>query len=99
MKRGTLHAVFLGAASALTAAGAALLLLGSRPAATGGEKYRLGDYGGRVAVYCPGEGTLPREITAIPVQLLPAADRAQLREGIPARDGRELAMLLEDLGS
>ena len=87
----------LGGAGAVLTAAALLLALGGRtePAA----EYRLADYGGRVAVYGPGESETPRRVTAIRVQLLPAADRVQLREGIPAKDGRELAMLLEDLGS
>ena len=85
----------LGGGGVLLAA--ALLLPGRRTPPP--AEYRLADYGGRVAVYGPGESGAPRRVTPICVQLLPAADRAQLREGIPARDGRELAMLLEDLGS
>ena len=84
-----------GAGLAVTAA----LLLGVGNLRTTPELYRLADYGGRVAVYGPGGSALPGKITAIHVQLLPAADRAQLRNGIPARDRREVAMLLEDLGS
>lgn len=62
-------------------------------------RYVLGEYGGRVAVYCPAEGSAPRRVTDIPVELLPRPDREQLRDGIAVGDGRELAMLLEDLGS
>ena len=46
-----------------------------------------------------GDAGAPARLTPIRVRLLPAEDRLRLREGIPARDRRELAMLLEDLGS
>lgn len=62
------------------------------------EEYVLAEYSGKVAVFCPQKGTLPRQITAIEVQLLPSADRALLQTGIPVEDTRALAMLLEDLG-
>ena len=97
MKRGRLIPLLGGVGAGLIAV-AALLLMGGKTHSPV-ETYRLADYGGRVAVYGPGESALPGRITSIHVQLLPAADRAQLREGIPARDGRELAMLLEALGS
>ena len=61
-------------------------------------EYVLADYGGHVAVFCPQRGHLPREVTAIEVQLLPSADRLQLQNGIPVASAVELAMLLEDLG-
>ena len=54
---------------------------------------------GMVAVFSPAGAEEPREITAIRVELLPAADRRELRTGIPAADPLALAMLLEDLGS
>lgn len=59
----------------------------------------LGEYGGCVAVYSPAKSGVPRRVTEIPVQLLPSADRTQLKLGIPVRDDRELITLLEDLGS
>lgn len=59
----------------------------------------LGEYGGCVAVYSPLQSGVPRRVTDIAVQLLPSADRVQLKNGIPVRDDRELLTLLEDLGS
>ena len=63
------------------------------------EAYRLAERDGVVAVFSPAGAAEPREITDIRVELLPSADRERLRSGIPAGDPRELAMLLEDLGS
>ena len=68
-----------------------------RETAAVGE-YVLSEYGGRVAVFCPRQGTAPRQITAIEVGLLPTTDRLQLQSGIPVVNAVELAMLLEDLG-
>ena len=62
------------------------------------SEYILADYGGHVAVFCPQRGGAPRQVTAIEVQHLPAADRLQLQNGIPVDSTVELAMLLEDLG-
>ena len=81
----------------LAGAGAAAALLARDKDAR--EEYRIGCYGGLIAVYVPGEGSLPREVTSQPVELLPGADILQLREGISVRSREELAMLLEDLGS
>jgi len=86
----------------LLAAGAAVSLLSRRSAQETFESAQtviLSDYGGLVAVYSPDESAMPRQVTAIEVRFLPAADRTQLRRGIPVEDGRALAMLLEDLGT
>ena len=61
--------------------------------------FLLAERDGMVAVFSPAGAEEPREITAIRVELLPAADRRELRTGIPAADPLALAMLLEDLGS
>ena len=71
----------------------------SLPSAAPEETYRLAERDGVVAVFSPAGAQTPQEITDIRVRLLPAADRERLRTGIPAGDPRELAMLLEDLGS
>ena len=63
------------------------------------DDFRLAERDGVVAVFSPAGSELPREITDIRVALLPAADRERLQAGILAGDRRELAMLLEDLGS
>ena len=63
------------------------------------NKLVLGEYGGCVAVYAPARSGVPHRVTEIAVQLLPSADRTQLKHGIPVRDDRELLTLLEDLGS
>lgn len=92
--------------AALTAAGVlGAGLLAVRGAAPAGEaepeaagKYVLGEYGGKVAVFCPKLGELPRRITAIEVGTLPALDRERLQSGIPVDDRTTLTMLLEDLG-
>ncbi|MBR6114574.1 MAG: hypothetical protein IKQ10_05250 [Oscillospiraceae bacterium] len=98
MKRQTLSALLIGAVL-LTAAAvlfAAAWQDGEREAAvpTG---YLLVDCGGIVAVRDLGSESLP-ELTAIRTAFLPAADRDRLSAGIPAADGAELAVLLEDLG-
>ena len=61
--------------------------------------FLLAERDGMVAVFSPAGAEEPREITAIRVELLPAADRKELHVGIPAEDPLALAMLLEDLGS
>jgi len=61
--------------------------------------YLVGEYGGCLAVFDAAAGETPREVTDVRVEHLPSADRLQLREGISVRDEKELAMLLEDLGS
>lgn len=63
------------------------------------DAYRLAERDGVVAVFSSSGAEEPEEITDIRVSLLPAADRERLQTGIPALDQRELAKLLEDLGS
>ena len=63
------------------------------------DDFCLAERDGVVAVFSPAGSEQPREITDIRVALLPAADRERLQAGILAGDRRELAMLLEDLGS
>ena len=96
MKKRWIPALLAGAAAGLAAA--VLLFLTGGPAVPG-AMYRLAELDGRVAVYAAGDAGALTRLTPIRVRLLPAEDRLRLREGIPARDGRELAMLLEDLGS
>ena len=92
-------AVLLGAAAALDARepeAVETMAAALDPTPAG---YVLSEYGGRVAVYAAGETAPPREITAIWVRFLPAADRQELRGGISAGNDLALAALLEDLGS
>ena len=96
MKRRWIPALLTGVAAGMTAA---LLLFLSGGTAAPDAMYRLAELDGQVAVYAAGDAGAPARLTPIRVRLLPAEDRLRLREGIPARDRRELAMLLEDLGS
>lgn len=63
------------------------------------DKWVLGEYGGYVAVFAPGDGLLPGRVTDVQVRLLPEKDRTQLSQGIVVADRRELMMLLEDFSS
>ena len=96
MKRRWIPALLSVAAAGMAAA---LLLFLSGGTAAPDPMYRLAELDGRVAVYTAGEAGALARLTPIRVRLLPSEDRLRLREGIPARDGRELAILLEDLGS
>ncbi len=95
MKKGLLT-VFCGCFGAALGMAAIFSRLTSHSAPAA---YRVGEYGGLLAVFDSAEGAMPREVTDIRVEHLPSEDRVRLREGIPVRDDRELAMLLEDFGS
>ncbi|MGE4354800.1 MAG: hypothetical protein AB7D36_12045 [Oscillospiraceae bacterium] len=62
------------------------------------EGYMLREYLGKVGVFLPGE-TEPLRMTDIETKNLPGADREELKEGIFTKNSKELAELLEDLGS
>ena len=59
--------------------------------------WRVGDAGGRVAVWRVGSAE-PERITDIYTHLLPAEDVLRLQQGIPVQDEERLERLLEDLG-
>ena len=60
--------------------------------------YIVREQGGYVAVFSSNPSQL-LEVTAIPVNTLPTADRALLSRGIAAKDRQALLTLLEDLNS
>ena len=62
------------------------------------EGYMLREYLGKVGVFLPG-ATEPLSITDIETKNLPGADREELKQGIFTKNSKELAQLLEDLGS
>ena len=64
-----------------------------------GAEYFLRDSGGYVAVFAGAREREPLRVTEIETKRLRAADKELLRQGIPAADGDELLVLLEDLGS
>jgi len=70
---------------------------GEDPAAA--ERYLLRSCRDYVAVYTLANPAEPLSVTEIPVQSLPAADRAKLENGILVGSREELLLLLEDLGS
>ena len=57
--------------------------------------FYLGIHGGQLALLEPGN-PLPVEIFPIAAEMLPAADRQALADGIRIRDKLHLAQLLED---
>ncbi len=61
--------------------------------------YVLREHEGYVGVFYPGEETDPTMVTDIRVRDLPAGDRRQLAEGIPAEDHQQMLDLLEGLSS
>jgi len=61
--------------------------------------YILREHEGYVSVFYPGEAALPTMVTDIRVKDLPAGDRRQLADGIPAADHQEMLALLEGLSS
>ena len=65
------------------------------------EHYILREKDGKVAIYyeTPVDGIDLKEVTSIPVENLRKEDRANLTRGIKAASKRELAQVLEDLGS
>jgi len=85
-------ALALPSAPQFSAAGAPAAL----SAAPEEDSFLLIDYEGELCVFS-GKRLIQR--TGIPVSALPAADREQLQEGIPAVGRRELYALLEDLAS
>ena len=65
------------------------------------QSYRLGDKGGRVAVYRCGTDGQPEvliTITGIYTNLLPENDALRIKRGVTVYSERELDLLLEDLG-
>ena len=60
--------------------------------------YTLGEWEGRLAVYRDGEEE-PEQVLEVYLNLLPPADAAALREGIPVADEEERARRLEDFAS
>lgn len=62
-------------------------------------KFFLRSDGEYVAVYQDKKGKKPLLVTGIELSCLRDADKAMVEAGIPAKDRRELLMLLEDLGS
>lgn len=62
-------------------------------------KFFLRSDGEYVAVYQDKKGKKPLMVTGIELSCLRDADKAMVEAGIPAKDRRELLMLLEDLGS
>ena len=64
-----------------------------------GAKFFLRPEGEYIAVYQDKRGKNPLMVTGIELSCLRDADKAMVEAGLPARDRRELLMLLEDLGS
>lgn len=64
-----------------------------------GAKFFLRPDGEYIAVYSDKKGKKPLMVTGIELDCLRDADKAMVEAGLPARDRRELLMLLEDLGS
>lgn len=62
-------------------------------------EYFLRDQNGRVAVFKGSRTREPLRLTGIETRGLRGTDRLLLQRGIPAADGSELLLLLEDLGS
>lgn len=60
-------------------------------------QYLLKDYGGRLAVYRPGEDT-PIKVYEVYTHLLPETDLENLRTGIGLETEEDLDRLLEDFG-
>ena len=89
----------IGALSGVLCAAAGASMIALSAAAPRQEYCRLGDYGGRVAIFAPDERTLPRQITAIAVYTLPSADREALGAGISVYSREELYARLEAFGS
>ena len=91
----------LGVAVVLSLAGSAVTLAVTPAGLQSRQEdvWVLGEYGGCVAVFKPGDGLLPSHVTDVSVCLLPAADREQLVHGIRVNSRRELLMLLEDFSS
>ncbi|HJA25721.1 MAG TPA: hypothetical protein H9795_06645 [Candidatus Fournierella merdigallinarum] len=58
----------------------------------------LKDYGGRLAVFRPGESE-PLEVYEVYTHLLPEGDVAALQAGIPVDSEERLDRLLEDFGA
>ena len=85
-------------ACALLAAVFAAAFTAARAASPRETAYRIAEYEGRLAVFDPDSGRM-RSVTAVYVDTLPRADREALADGISVRGERELAELLEDLGS
>lgn len=61
--------------------------------------YVLREHEGYVSVFYSGEDSEPTMVTDIRVKDLPAGDRRQLADGLPAADYQEMLALLEGLSS
>lgn len=94
---GMLLAVF-AALSLVSVLGSLGALPTSAPAAED-EGYLLREYEGYVAVWYPAGATSPAMVTDIRTSDLPLADRAELREGVPAADRGAVMRLLEDFAA
>ena len=72
--------------------------LGVLSASAAGEgAYMLRAYEGYVAVFCPPEIESPAMLTDIRVENLPAGDRRDLENGLPAEDYEQMLAMLEGL--
>lgn len=62
------------------------------------QGYVIGDSGGNIAVFVPGEAA-PVMVTQTRTDALPRPDSRRVKEGIAVTDSRELKRLLEDFCS
>ena len=83
--------ISIGTATAASLAARAV----QNPSPESPPEYRVSAYNGRVAVF-EQDSAVPMQVLDMPVDALPAADRARLEAGISVSDPAELQSILED---